>query len=280
MACLLVWLVCLPAEASAPKRNLVFRPLEKYLRQQGVPPRQIQTLFSSRLLIFESRLLGKMLSAKESKLNYGQFLQNSVVKKASEYRRTHRALLADMEQKTGVPGEVVVAIIAVESGLGAYAGRWRVFNVLASQAVLDTARGRRLLAAKWPKKRLAELDAPATRARFARRAAWAREELVALLQLARHLKVPPLSLLGSPAGALGICQFVPSSALKWGVDADKNGKIELHLTVDAVYSVGNYLKAHGWKPGASRKEQARVIYEYNHSQPYVHTVLELARRIR
>ena len=90
----------------------------------------------------------------------------------------------------------------------------------------------------------------------------------------------PESFRGSVAGAFGMCQFVPSSALKWGVDGDGDGKLSLHRLHDAMFSIGNYLRAHGWKEGMGEKEKIAVIMEYNKSLPYATTVLKLSRRLR
>jgi membrane-bound lytic murein transglycosylase B len=74
-------------------------------------------------------------------------------------------------------------------------------------------------------------------------------------------------------------QFMPTSIQNWGTDGDGDGRVDLTQAVDAMFSVGNYLHAHGWRRGMSRAQQAEVVHTYNHSQPYVDTVLELARRM-
>ncbi len=272
----LVWGAVSRARAADP----VFRPLRSYLIQQGVPVKQVDALLNAPGVRFEARLLARLLARPEHKLNYRQFLAKKVVRRARRFKGRHRRELREMQRATGVEPEVVVAILAVESGLGSYTGRWPTFNVLASQAVLDTRAAREGLARKWPKKQLKELYSAKMRSRLARRAAWARGEVLSLLELARQQGVPPLSLRGSVAGALGMCQFVPSSVLRHGRDGDANGRLELHKPADAIASVGWYLRHYGWRPGMSKYEKSVVLLTYNNSRTYARTVLDLARRLR
>ena len=280
----LLGLICLalllPAAWPARAADSVFRPLRSYLIRQGLPVRQVDALLNAPGVRFEARLLARLLARPEHKLNYRQFLSKKVVKRARRFKQRHRKDLRESQRLTGVEPEVVVAILTVESGLGAYTGRWSTFNVLASQAVLDTKAARKRLARKWPKKQLKELYSAKMRARLARRAAWARGEIMSLLELARQQGVSPLALRGSVAGALGMCQFVPSSVLKHGRDGDANGRLELHKPADAIASVGWYLKHYGWRPGMSRDEKIVVLLTYNNSRTYARTVLDLARRLR
>jgi membrane-bound lytic murein transglycosylase B len=132
----------------------------------------------------------------------------------------------------------------------------------------------------WPADQRVTLSKPEFHERLRKRAAWARREIMALIQLSRQWGMSPWSVMGSPAGALGMSQFMPTSIQNWGADGDGDGRVDLTQAVDAMFSVGNYLHAHGWRRGISREVQARVIYTYNHSQPYVDTVLELSRLIQ
>jgi membrane-bound lytic murein transglycosylase B len=109
---------------------------------------------------------------------------------------------------------------------------------------------------------------------------WAYEELKALLTYCRGAGVDPVSIPGSVYGAIGLCQFMPSSAVHYGRDGDGDGKVDLFVEADALVSMANYLKEHGWKPGLSFNEQAQVIYAYNHSMNYALTILEVAERLR
>jgi membrane-bound lytic murein transglycosylase B len=116
---------------------------------------------------------------------------------------------------------VIVAIIGVETFYGRHTGRWRVVDALSTLA----------------------FDYPP-------RAEFFRQELENYLVLARDTGVDVFSVHGSYAGAIGIPQFMPSSYLKYAVDFDGNGVSELRASpADAVGSVGNFLKQHGWRAG-------------------------------
>ena len=134
--------------------------------------------------------------------------------------------LARAEATYGVPAEILVGIIGVETVYGRDTGRFRVLDTLTT------------LAFAYP-------EAP----NQAARAAFFRGELENTLLLARHERIDPFSLLGSFAGAVGLPQFMPGNILKYGVDFDGDGHIDLRgSTADAIGSVANFLIQHGWNP--------------------------------
>ena len=91
----------------------------------------------------------------------------------------------------------------------------------------------------------------------------------------------PLTVPGSLYGAIGIAQFMPSKALRYGVDGNGDGAVNLFDLEDAVFSMGRYLRANGWRGSMrSRRKQRRAIYNYNHSTIYVNTVLAVADHLR
>lgn len=260
--------------------DAIFAGLRPHLLAQGIPPAQADALLTQPELRFEAKLLAGLLARHERTLDYGQFLTPGNVARTRKFKQRHAASLRAAQACTGVPPELVVAILSVESGLGNYTGRWSTLNVLASQAVLDQPAALARLAPVWPARQRAYLDSAECRTRFAKRAAWARDELVGLLRLAARDRRPAQAYRGSPAGALGMAQFVPTSLLQWGADGDRDGRVDLNRVEDAILSVAVYLQAHGWRPGLDRAGQYAVVHEYNHSQTYVNTVLELAKRAR
>ncbi|XYJ09424.1 lytic murein transglycosylase B [Telluria sp. B2] len=134
--------------------------------------------------------------------------------------------LARAEATYGVPAEVLVGIIGVETIYGRDTGRFRVLDTLTT------------LAFAYP-------EAP----NQAARSAFFRSELENALLLARHENIDPFSLLGSFAGAVGLPQFMPGNILKYGVDFDGDGHVDLRgSTSDAIGSVANFLVQHGWNP--------------------------------
>jgi membrane-bound lytic murein transglycosylase B len=137
---------------------------------------------------------------------------------AVAFAQTHAATLARAEQQYGVPAEIVVAIIGVETYYGRITGNFRTLDVLATLS----------------------FD-------YTRRADFYRGELVELLLLAREQKVDAASYKGSFAGALGMPQFMPGSIRRWAVDFDGDGRIDLTQPADAIGSVASFLAAHGWQ---------------------------------
>lgn len=135
--------------------------------------------------------------------------------------------LARAEERFGVPAEIIVGILGVETIYGRNTGNFRVLDALTTLA----------------------FDYPATPNRAARMAFF-RRELENTFLLARDTGVDPFSLFGSFAGAIGWPQFMPGSVRKFAVDFDEDGKIDLRNSpVDAVGSIANFLVEHGWQRG-------------------------------
>ncbi len=151
------------------------------------------------------------------------FLNEKRIADGAAFMREHAAKLTDLEQKYGVPPEVIVAIVGVETGYGRNVGKYDVLDALAT------------LAFEYPP-----------------RAPFFRKELEQFFLLARDENVPLASVKGSYAGAMGMPQFMPSSYRQWAVDGDADGKRNLWASTDDVLaSVANYFVEHGWQRGAS-----------------------------
>ncbi|MCX5889826.1 MAG: lytic murein transglycosylase [Deltaproteobacteria bacterium] len=201
---------------------------------------------------------------KESKDIYAKFLTPAVAAQGRDYLSTHRAALSRAEAQYGVAPEVIVGILTVESGLGSNTGKYPVFNVFASLAVMDSPEISRELGLE-----------SAGRDRLKKKAAWARRELQVFLEYcaARHLD--PYSYCGSWAGAMGFCQFLPSSLKSCGVSASGKGPVDLFTHDDAIFSIACYLKKSGFKL-QNRASWRRAVLSYNHSDAYADTILTLA----
>lgn len=138
-----------------------------------------------------------------------------------EFWNNNRAALARAEKEYGVPAEIIVAIIGVETNYGRNTGSWYVIDALTTLA----------------------FDYPP-------RAPFFRSELVNYFILTREQKHDPLEFKGSYAGAMGYGQFMPSSYRHYAVDFDGDGFTDIwNNTTDAIGSVANYFKKHGWKSG-------------------------------
>jgi membrane-bound lytic murein transglycosylase B len=158
------------------------------------------------------------------------FLEERRIADGLAFWKSHRGSLARAERAYGVPAEVIVAIIGVETFYGRNTGRWRVVDALAT------------LAFDYPN-----------------RSGFFRSELESYLLFARDANLDVFAMRGSYAGAMGLPQFMPSSARRYAVDFDKDGSVDLRRSAtDAIGSVGNFLRQHGWRKGAPVMVPAQV----------------------
>ncbi len=156
-----------------------------------------------------------------------RFVEPRRIKAGLAFWDRHEAALRRAEETFGVPAEIIVGIIGVETIYGQTTGKFRVPDVLATLAFAY----------------------PETANREARMA-YFRDELMQTLLYARDHGIDPFSLSGSYAGAIGLPQFMPGSVRKFAIDFDGDQKIDLRNSAeDAIGSVGNFLQQHGWTAG-------------------------------
>jgi len=147
------------------------------------------------------------------------FITDARIRAGVAFWNQHAQSLAQAAKSAGVPAEIIVAIIGIETSYGANAGNYLVLEALAT------------LAFHYPP-----------------RAPFFRSELVNFLLLARDEGFDPTVLKGSYAGAMGIPQFMPSSFRAYAVDFDQDGRRDIWGNpTDAIGSVANYLQRHGWE---------------------------------
>jgi membrane-bound lytic murein transglycosylase B len=151
-----------------------------------------------------------------------RFLSRERIDGGAAFWSRHEALLARASEVYGVPPQIIVAIIGVETEYGRIMGDYRVADALSTLA----------------------FDYP-------RRAEFFRGELAEFLLLAREMNGDALAFRGSFAGAVGLPQFMPGSYRRYAVDFDGDGRRDLRgSAADAIGSVANFLVQHGWQPGA------------------------------
>jgi membrane-bound lytic murein transglycosylase B len=155
-----------------------------------------------------------------------RFIDPVRIQAGVKFWRDNTAALERAEAEYGVPAEIIVGIIGVETIYGRDMGTFRVIDALATLA----------------------FDFPRTEKRD--RSAFFRDELEQFLSLKNRTGIDPLDLRGSYAGAMGLGQFMPSSWVKYAIDFDGDGKVDLfNSPQDAIGSVANYFKSFGWKSG-------------------------------
>jgi membrane-bound lytic murein transglycosylase B len=147
------------------------------------------------------------------------FLTRSSIRNGEKFLARYSDVFRQAEARFGIPAEILVAIIGIETRYGKVTGRHRVLDSLTT------------LALEYP-----------------RRSSFFMAELKEFLRLSGDGIVNPLETKGSYAGAVGIPQFMPSSYRHYAVDFDGDGQRDLiGSTADAIGSVANYLNAHGWQ---------------------------------
>ena len=255
-----------------------FEPLIQRLVDDGFDGGQVAAVFDRSETEMAIEGVSLFFRHSEARLDYDQFLRPGRVEKARQYLETHAADLAAAHARYKVAPEVITAILLVETNLGGMSGRQKVFNVLATMAALEDQGSREAFWATMPTDR--RISRQKFDAKADRKSRWAYLELKALLKYVRRENLDPLDLKGSYAGAMGYCQFMPSNALRLGVDGDGDGRVDLYTHADAIASVGNYLKHHGWRPDLDRKKRYRVILRYNYSKPYANTILKIADKLK
>ncbi len=156
-----------------------------------------------------------------------RFIEPVRIAAGVKFWRANQAALQRASDQYGVPPEAIVGIIGVETIYGRYMGNFRALDALTTLT----------------------FDYPNTPNREERQATF-RKNLEDLLVWTHDQQIDPTTVLGSYTGAIGIPQFLPSSIVKYAVDFDGNGHIDLRTSsADAIGSVANYLKQHGWESG-------------------------------
>ncbi len=221
-----------PAQAaSLLERPELDRFIQKMVERHGFQRAELERLFAR--VRPEPRVIERITRPAEA-LPWHRyrriFVTETRTRQGVEFLRTHAATLQRAEREYGVPAEIVTAILGVETRYGRHRGGYPVIAALTTLG----------------------LDYP-RRSRFFLR------ELEAFLLLSREEGLDPLTVMGSYAGAMGLPQFIASSYRHYAVDFDGDGVRDLlDNPADAIGSVANYLRRHGWRPGAPIAFPARL----------------------
>jgi len=236
---LAIALVSAPARSAPPvqtpygKREDVQVFIRQMVAQHAFVEQELTILFSRARR--EPAILAAIAPPKEAKarswqLYRARFVTEARIAEGADFWRRNAAALQRAAQEHGVPEEIIVAIIGVETVYGRQMGTWRVIDALSTLA----------------------FDYPP-------RAEFFRGELEQYLLFAREQDLDVFSVKGSYAGAIGIPQFMPGSYRRYAVDFDGRGGADLRASpVDAIGSVANFLLKHGWQRGGTVLLPARV----------------------
>jgi len=168
-----------------------------------------------------------------------RFIETKRIQNGNKFWKTHAKALEKAQLEYGVPAEVIVSIIGVETRYGKVTGNYRVLDAIATIA----------------------FD-------YERRGEFFRQQLKDFLILTKNENIDYTKPKGSYAGAMGFGQFMPSSFRNYAIDFDGDGKRDIwNNPVDAIGSVANYFKEHGWKKGEDVLLAAKIADERLKNMP-------------
>jgi membrane-bound lytic murein transglycosylase B len=196
--------------------------IDRMVKTSDYSEQALVTLFST--VKKQEHLFERLNKPAEKALEWYQyrriFIKDSRINQGIEFWHENKQLLTEVATKTGVPAEIMIAIIGVETFYGTYRGKDPVFDSLVT------------LAFDYPK-----------------RAKFFTQELEQFLLLAKEQNLDTKGLMGSYAGAMGMPQFISSSYRHYAVDFDNDGQVNLFDSKpDILGSVANYFVKHGWRP--------------------------------
>lgn len=196
--------------------------VDRVVADYGLDPDQVNDVLAEAR--YHQSVIDAITRPAESKPWYAYrklFITPTRISSGVEFWRANADLLAEVSERFGVPVEVIVAIVGVETSYGLNTGSYRVIDALATLGFY-----------------------------YPRRGAFFADELGQFLRLAEEESLPVTEVRGSYAGAMGVGQFIPSSYRAYAVDMDGSGKRDLWRSLpDAMGSVANYLSVHGWRDG-------------------------------
>jgi lytic murein transglycosylase len=192
---------------------------------------------------------------KSFKYTIDKFMQvrgaDTIVKQGRGQKAKNASLYNALEKQYGVPAGVLVAIHGMETAFGGFMGNTNIVSAI-STLTYDC-----------------------------RRSDFFRPHMMAALVLVDRGSITSQSV-GAKHGEWGHTQFLPGNALKYGVDGDGNGRVDLNNRVDALASTANYLRQKGWRPGQGyQKGQPNyaVLKEWNAASVYQEAISIMAARI-
>ncbi|MGO4706015.1 lytic transglycosylase domain-containing protein [Microvirga sp. 2MCAF38] len=222
---------------------------------QGISLEAIRAGLSG--VTFDPSVIGKDRGQGVFKQSFEQFSGRMVspyrLRMGASLLKKHAGILSRIEDRYGVPAEILVAIWGLESDFGAVKGN------------------------------MATIRSVATLAYDCRRTEMFQAQLFDALRIVQHGDLTPGEMRGAWAGELGQTQFMPSSYVKYAVDFDSDGRADLlRSPADVLASTANYLKSHGWQRGADWSPGApnfETLREWNKSTVYSRTVGYFASRL-
>ncbi|MEM9221912.1 MAG: lytic murein transglycosylase [Pseudomonadota bacterium] len=203
---------------------------------------------------YSKRVIGFDRNQKSFKLSFDQFwrrrVNNAMINRGRKFIRSNSALISRIEQRYGVPGAVVVAVWALETGFGRDSGSLPIMRSLATLAY------------------------------DCRRTEFFTRELLAALKIVDRGEMSPAQMRGAWAGEIGQTQFLAERYLNYAVDFDGDGRRDLMRSVpDVLASTANWFSRNGWRrgqPWGPGTANFNVIAKWNRASVYQKTIAKLA----
>jgi len=225
------------------KADAGFEYWKQTFRQQALAEDILENTFNQAILKLtpDPQVIKFDSSQPEFTRNIWDYLNNSTstarIEKGKALLQQHRALFDQIEKRYGVQREIITAIWAMESDFGRNYGNKNVVRSLATLAYASSSK---------------------------KRADFARDELLLTLKIIQNQKVSDQNLVGSWAGAMGQPQFMPSSYLKYGVDYNRDGKVDLWKTLPDIFaSIANFLRESDWRENESWGEEVTLPRQFD-----------------
>ncbi len=261
MAALVILGACLPAHAADCGRtgggfDAWLSRYKDRAAARGISPATIAQTLSG--ITYDAKIIRLDRSQKSFKLSFEQFyarrVSSSLLNRGRRLMARHGGLLKRIEQRYGVPAEVLISIWGLETNYGAdTSGRYSIVRSLATLAY------------------------------DCRRSAFFTNELTSALLIVERGYMPAGQLRGGWAGEIGQTQFLPHSYVRFAVDFDGDGRRDLiHSVPDLLASTANFLKGHGWQAGQGwgpGSANYRVLSEWNRASVYQRTIAAMADRL-
>jgi lytic murein transglycosylase len=224
---------------------------------QGVSPSALESTL--RGITYDPTVVRLDRNQKSFKLSFEQFyarrVSNALIRRGAGLMRAHDATLDRVEQRFGVPREILIAIWGLETNYGSDASTR--FSIIRSLATL---------------------------AYDCRRSAFFTGQLLDAIRIVQRGDISAANMRGGWAGEIGQTQFLPTPYVKYAVDFDGNGRRDLVRSVpDILASTANFLRGHGWKAGQGWEPGSAnyaVIRDWNRAEVYQRTISIMASRLR
>jgi len=231
--------------------------LNQYLQKLNYSSEEIQLILNDSRLKFHSEFFkaknNKQQLQKLKKQFEKDFFSKNSIENGKQFINRYLDILTLVEDKYGIPKEIIVAILRIESNFGQFEGKYYVINALATRAYQQSLTGQGRI--DWKK------------------------ELNIFLTICKENKIGIFDYKGSRAGCFGLAQFLPSNYKTFGLDGNSDGIIDLFNIQDAIFSISNYLYKMGWR-GKDFYKNFHVIFIYNHDRWYVDLVIKYANLLK